>query len=46
MGLSAWWWCQAGEPAGRMEPLGVGAQMEAGNESHGAEKKLLEKGTC
>lgn len=42
--LSAWWWCEAGEPAG--QPLGVGAQMGAGNESHGAEKELLEKGTC
>lgn len=42
--LSAWWWCEAGEPAG--QPLGVGAQMGAGNKSHGAEKELLEKGTC
>lgn len=30
--LSAWWWCQAGEPAGRAGPLGVGAQMGATRE--------------
>ena len=39
--LSAWWWCEAGEPAGQTEPLGVGAEIGAGNQSHGAETGIV-----
>lgn len=39
--LSAWWWCEAGEPAGQMEPPGVGAEIGVGNQSHGVETGIV-----
>ena len=44
--LSAWWWCEAGEPAGQTEPLGV--ELRSGLETRAMElrQELLEKGTC